>query len=68
MTCELCNKPANKVGRPGNPRRKAICEKFGVKSVGKKHFITNGLLDQLDACADDSARRLLLGKGEREAA
>lgn len=47
-------------------RKLEYCERFGfVFGVWPSRAWTRELLDQLDRCADDSARRLLLERGER---
>ena len=49
-------------GRPADPRVKQYMERFGLS---RKVFRRRKLLDQLDACQSDEARRILLGvKGE----
>ena len=45
-------------GRPADPRVKQYMERFGLS---RKVFRRRTLLDQLDACQSDEARRLLLG-------
>ena len=45
-------------GRPADPRVKQYMERFGLS---RKVFRRRKLLDQLDACQSDEARRLLLG-------
>jgi len=52
-------------GRPPDPRRRRYIKEFGVRSnqAQASHLLGRKLLDQLDGCADDSARRVLLGKG-----
>jgi hypothetical protein len=47
---------------PRMQRRMETCEKYGVQPTRKNMYLLNEeLLDQLDRCADDAARRLLLG-------
>ena len=45
-------------GRPADPRVKQYMERFGLS---RKVCRRRKLLDQLDACQSDEARRLLLG-------
>jgi hypothetical protein len=48
-----------------NDRRGYYAARFKLTAKQRKLFLTWESVDQLDNCADDSARRILLGKGER---
>ena len=45
-----------------NERRLAYIERFDVWPTKPYRELPKSLLDQLDACKDDEARRLILGK------
>jgi len=57
-----------KSGKPANLRKARYQEKFGVsdRKIRLNGTPVKRFLDQLDLCADDSARRLLLGVSEKE--
>jgi hypothetical protein len=55
---------SNPVGRPRDERREAYIRKYGLTYRRPARELSNSFLDQLDRCVDDSARRLLLEKGE----
>ena len=44
-----------------NPRRVMYAKRYGLNTVKRVKFLTNTVMDQLDACKDESARRVLLG-------
>ncbi len=45
-----------------DPRRMAFITKFDLRyTVRLGRMLSTKMMDQLDACADDEARRLLLG-------
>lgn len=49
-------------GRPRDERREAYTVCFALKRTQKvQRNLTQRLLDQLDRCKDDEARKLLLG-------
>jgi hypothetical protein len=48
-------------GRPKDERRWAYVKRFGLNPIRPHHKLTTKLLDQLDRCKDDEARRLILG-------
>jgi hypothetical protein len=57
---------------PTAPRRRAYAKKFGLERMNDRFLIRKlsaRKIDQLDACKDDAARRILLGctraRGER---
>jgi hypothetical protein len=55
-----------KPGRPVNPetpRRLAMAKHFGVKHThrGRRTKLTVALMNQVDSCADEAARRIILG-------
>jgi hypothetical protein len=52
---------AMKVGRPGDRRRMAYIDRFGLTQKFPWRLITHSLMDRLDACKDDEARKVLLG-------
>lgn len=56
------------MGRPVDKRREGYRLKYGLSnsSGSNRNNLSFGKLDQLDACSDEAARRLLLGKGVRE--
>jgi len=57
------------IGAPVNDEREI---KYALRfDLGHRHmwrFLNKPLLDQLDRCADDSARRIILGISEKESA
>lgn len=55
-----------KRGPKTNERRDAYIRRFRLVVVKPSRMLPCALLDQLDACADDLARRLLLGVSEKE--
>ena len=59
-----------KVGRPVNERAAYYMRRFGVNKKTIYPFRDTGvdMLDRLDHCADDAARRILLGVSEKEEA
>ena len=48
------------------PRRRAYVDRYSLTLRQAKH-LTTAMLDQLDACKDESFRRVLLGVGRRAA-
>ena len=54
------------LGRRQDARRAGYVKEYGISLAAPYRALTRGFMDQLDACADDSARRILLGKSERE--
>ena len=52
------------VGRPANVRRLAVMQKYGMKLCTPRRLLTESLLDQLDRCQSEEARKLLLGVTE----
>jgi len=54
-------------GRFVDRRRRAYMKRFGIKCRRPWRDLPDDLLLQLDRCADDEARRILLGITEREA-
>jgi len=46
-------------------RREDYSREYAIHGLRKDWLLTTKLMDQLDRCADDSAKRLLLGKGQR---
>lgn len=58
--------PYRKVGRKGDPRRKEACEEYSARPSYVYHADV-ALLDQLDRCKNDAARRILLGTGRKRA-
>lgn len=58
---------AKNVGRPRRARKNYYITTFGIKDTPKRRVIlTEEFMDQLERCADDSARRVLLGLGRPE--
>ena len=53
------------MGRPLDPRRKVLMERYGV-SVNQAHRLLPPVLDQIVLCQSDLARRLILGKTQSE--
>jgi hypothetical protein len=49
-------------GRPADPRREAIMRKFEITRRQNRERLTPALLEQLENCKSDTARRLLLGR------
>jgi len=64
MTCSLYDKPA-KPGPKLNPDREFYAERYGLMSKRKRSVLTLSLIQQLDACKNESARRLIMGQGRR---
>ena len=52
-------------GQPINARRQHYARDFGISKNWARRLLTEEAMDTLDRCADDSARRVLLGVGER---
>jgi hypothetical protein len=50
-----------------NPRKAEYMERFGLKPTFMHKYICSVFLDQLDACMDDDARRLLLNAMDYQA-
>ncbi len=48
-------------GKPMDRRRAAYVKKFDIRNYRVWRYLTYPLMDQLDACSDDMARRILLG-------
>lgn len=49
-------------GRPRDERREAYTARFGLKRTHRaQRDLTQRLMDQLDGCKDDEARKVLLG-------
>lgn len=49
-------------GRPRDERREAYTVRFGLKRTTKvQRSVTQRLLNQLDGCQDDEARKVILG-------
>jgi hypothetical protein len=47
---------------PLDPRRREIFERFGVPLTRRRLWgLTEEMMDQIDRCKDDSARRIMLG-------
>lgn len=56
-------------GRKQNPRRKEFCERYGLTPRQMRSLSIGGmLLDQLDRCKSEAARRLLLGVSKKKGA
>ena len=55
----------SKVGRTPNPRRQAYMRDFIMSKQQAKKLLPSTMLDMLDGCKDDEARRILLGKTEK---
>jgi hypothetical protein len=56
-----------KVGRKRDGKRDEAQKKYGLADWQRNKW-SRARFEQLDACKDDSARRLLLGKGRKVAA
>lgn len=54
------------MARPPNPRREFYIEHFNLALVNPRNRLPVSLLEQLDACKDDDARRILLGISEEK--
>ena len=52
-------------GRKPNPRREVYMQRFGMRYKHPAIRLHTTLLDMLDGCKDDEARRILLGKTEK---
>ena len=53
-----------KSGRRPNLRQRAFMQKYGIHPENVKRVLRKVDMDQLDRCADDCARRILLGKSK----
>jgi hypothetical protein len=54
-------------GRRIDPAKAAIVKKYGL-SISRRRRLSAKRVEQLVACKDESARRLLLGVGRKKAA
>jgi hypothetical protein len=64
MNTVLLIKPIRKGGPHYNPRRIMYAQRYGITGDSRKYRGLNlRILNQLDACVDESARRVLLGQG-----
>jgi hypothetical protein len=60
----LLIRPIRKGGPLYNPRRIMYAQRYGITGDSRKYRgLSLKVLDQLDACLDESARRVLLDKG-----
>jgi hypothetical protein len=51
------------MARPRDERREMYAQMFNLPySLRIRNFLTQSLMDQLDRCKDDEARRVLLGR------
>jgi hypothetical protein len=48
-------------GRPANERRLEVMQKYGVSTFWSRRLLTDSLLDQLERCPSEEARKILLG-------
>lgn len=64
MTTGEIQATTTKSGRRPNERQWAYMKKYGIHSENVKQVLSKTIMDQLDACADDCARRILLGKSK----
>lgn len=55
-----------KIGKPPDPRRALWAARLGLSASVVRHHLSEAKLAQLDKCEDDAARRLLMGRSERE--
>jgi hypothetical protein len=46
---------------PNNRRRRKYAFAFGISTAKLYRTLTDGLMDQLDGCKSNAARRLILG-------
>ncbi len=52
-------------GRKIDPRKLAAQQKYGLSDTRMQNRTPRALLDQLDRCQDECARRLILGVSEK---
>ena len=52
------------MSRPMDLRRAKYVQKFGLTQENPYRLMSNGFMDQLDACKTVAARRILLGIGK----
>jgi hypothetical protein len=50
-----------KRGRKPNPRREAYIKRYKITLTNARRLLTIKVMDQLDMCRSDAARRILLG-------
>jgi hypothetical protein len=55
------------MGRPRSPERAELMKNYSL-SKSQLHRLSGKKLEQLNACQNDAARRLLLGVGRKKAA
>jgi hypothetical protein len=52
--------------RPLDERRQKYIDRFDIVRFKPRTLLTQSFMDQLDACKDDTARRILIGGLERK--